>query len=146
MDEDEYEFTSSIETGSGSEAEAFNKTAKKQLANKLRPIFQAFPKAMIETHGKDLLADAAAADSNGGSGASTPASTKAKSTPTVPSVSGLSIGNKTKETVSEIFACLLIVPLTPSKAVVIVYQHCRGQSQWRICFRCRWPVRLLDPA
>jgi activator of HSP90 ATPase len=99
MDEDEYEFTSSIETGEGAQADAFNKTAKKQLANKLRPIFQAFPKAMIDTHGKDLLADAAAAgdESQSNSGASTPAAKPAQS---VPSVSGLSIGSQPKSSVS----------------------------------------------
>ncbi|GAA6001077.1 hypothetical protein JCM10207_007402 [Rhodosporidiobolus poonsookiae] len=71
MDEDEYVFEASISSGSGSEAEAFLSTAKKALANKLRPKFQQFPKDMIAHHGKDLLSDDA--DSAPGSGASTPA-------------------------------------------------------------------------
>lgn len=84
MDEDEYVFESSISSAPSKEAQAFQSTAKKGLANKLRPIFQRFPKAMLETHGKDLLAeDASASDS----GASTPAAAAAKSTPTVPSAS-----------------------------------------------------------
>lgn len=99
MDEDDYQFTSSIDTGSGSEAETFNKTAKKKLADKLRPIFQEFPKAMLDTHGKDLLADAAASEANTPSGASTPAAPASapKSTATVPSVSDLSIGSSGKK-------------------------------------------------
>ncbi|CEQ42721.1 SPOSA6832_04577, partial [Sporobolomyces salmonicolor] len=63
MDEDEYRFESSLTSGSGREAEAFHTVAKKALADKLRAKFQQFPKAMIDTHGKDLLADAAAAAS-----------------------------------------------------------------------------------
>ena len=43
MDEDEYQFTSSLETGSGKEADAFNKVAKKALADKLRKVFQKYP-------------------------------------------------------------------------------------------------------
>ncbi|KAL8292992.1 hypothetical protein RQP46_000686 [Phenoliferia psychrophenolica] len=83
MDEDEYVFQSTLDTGSGKEAEAFNKIAKKALADKLRKIFQKFPAAMIETHGKDLLADDGEDDSAPASGASTPAPTKA-----APAVSG----------------------------------------------------------
>ncbi|GAA5920187.1 hypothetical protein JCM1841_006637 [Sporobolomyces salmonicolor] len=77
MDEDEYRFESSLTSGSGREAEAFHTVAKKALADKLRAKFQQFPKAMIDTHGKDLLADAAAAASASGdasSGAPTPTS------------------------------------------------------------------------
>ncbi|GAA5896154.1 hypothetical protein JCM5296_007247 [Sporobolomyces johnsonii] len=76
MDEDEYRFESSITSGSGAEADAFHTTAKKALADKLRAKFQQFPKAMIDTHGKDLLADAAAAAAGGdsSSGATTPTS------------------------------------------------------------------------
>ncbi|GJN88415.1 hypothetical protein Rhopal_001381-T1 [Rhodotorula paludigena] len=72
MDEDEYRFEASLTTGSGAEAEAFLSTAKKALANKLRPKFQQFPKDMIAVHGKDLL-DAAQGEASG-SGTSTPAS------------------------------------------------------------------------
>ena len=94
MDEDEYVFQSTLETGSGKEADAFNKIAKKALADKLRKKFQAFPavrlvgghpstdpnaaltsglsQAIIEAHGKDLLADDGADDSAPASGASTP--------------------------------------------------------------------------
>lgn len=65
-------FEASLSSGSGSAAEAFLQTARKALADKLRPIFQQFPKDMISTHGKDLLDDANASPS--ASGASTPAS------------------------------------------------------------------------
>ncbi|GAA5970099.1 hypothetical protein JCM11641_000267 [Rhodosporidiobolus odoratus] len=79
MDEDEYRFEGSLTTGSGKEADAFYLTAKKALANKLRPKFQQFPKDMVAHHGKDLLAEA-----NADSGASTPSSSSA-ATPSVPS-------------------------------------------------------------
>lgn len=85
MDEDEYVFTSSLEVGSGKEAEAFHKIAKKALANKLRKIFQGFSKAMIAVHGKDLLADEG--DSAPASGSTTPATTA----PSAPSLAGLSL-------------------------------------------------------
>ncbi|KAK4053112.1 Co-chaperone [Microbotryomycetes sp. JL201] len=92
MDEDDYQFTSSLESASNKEADAFHKTAKKTLADKLRPIFTAFPKALVDTHGKDLLADDAAG-SGATSGASTPAQSAAaasKSKPTVPSAATVS--------------------------------------------------------
>ncbi|GAA5989191.1 hypothetical protein JCM10908_001201 [Rhodotorula pacifica] len=73
MDEDEYIFESTLTNGSGAEADAFVRTAKKALANKLRPIFQQFPKDMIAVHGKDLLDDGTPTDS----GASTPVSSSA---------------------------------------------------------------------
>lgn len=73
MDEDEYVFESAITTGSGSEADTFARAAKKAVANKLRPIFQQFPKDMIAVHGKDLLDDSTPSDS----GASTPVSSSA---------------------------------------------------------------------
>ncbi|KAM0792511.1 hypothetical protein ACM66B_005181 [Microbotryomycetes sp. NB124-2] len=96
MDEDDYQFTSSLESASNKEADAFHKTAKKTLADKLRPIFTAFPKALVETHGKDLLADDAAG-SGATSGASTPATAQAsatKSKPTVPSAATVSASTK----------------------------------------------------
>lgn len=85
MDEDEYVFTSSLDSAPSKEGQAFQSVAKKALADKLRPIFQRFPKAMLETHGKDLLADDGS--STPASGSSTPAAPAAapKSTPTVPS-------------------------------------------------------------
>jgi activator of HSP90 ATPase len=70
MEEDEYIFEGSLTNGSGTEADSFLRTAKKALANKLRPIFQQFPKDMIAVHGKDLLDDSTPTDS----GASTPVS------------------------------------------------------------------------
>lgn len=70
MEEDEYVFEGSLTNGSGAEADGFLRTAKKALANKLRPIFQQFPKDMIAVHGKDLLDDSTPTDS----GASTPVS------------------------------------------------------------------------
>ncbi|ORY55337.1 activator of Hsp90 ATPase [Leucosporidium creatinivorum] len=94
MDEDEYVFESSISSAPSKEAQAFQSTAKKGLANKLRPIFQRFPKAMLETHGKDLLAED---DSANNSGASTPAAAAAaKSTPTVPSASTVASSTSSK--------------------------------------------------
>lgn len=94
MDEDEYNFEASLSSASSKEADAFKITAKKGLANKLRPIFQRYPKVcdlyqdrvsedaeqkvflfskeMIETHGKDLLADEG--DSAPASGATTTSS------------------------------------------------------------------------
>ncbi|KAK4058692.1 Co-chaperone [Microbotryomycetes sp. JL221] len=93
MDEDEYQFTSSLDSASSKEADAFHKTAKRSLADKLRPIFAKFPKALVDTHGKDLLTDAANDGSAQTSGASTPAATSgSKSTPTVPSAATVSAG------------------------------------------------------
>ncbi|POY70186.1 hypothetical protein BMF94_6769 [Rhodotorula taiwanensis] len=80
MEEDEYVFESSVTAGSGSEADAFARAAKKAVGNKLRPIFQQFPKDMIAVHGKDLLDDSTPTDS----GASTPVSASAPA-PAVPS-------------------------------------------------------------
>lgn len=80
MEEDEYVFESSVTAGSGSEADAFARVAKKAVGNKLRPIFQQFPKDMIAVHGKDLLDDSTPTDS----GASTPVSASAPA-PAVPS-------------------------------------------------------------
>lgn len=80
MDEDEYVFETFFEDPStwngNKEAQALREDAHKNLADGLRSIFQAFPRAMIATHGKDLLAaDAEEGNtgSNAGSGASTPA-------------------------------------------------------------------------
>ncbi|GAA5931757.1 AHA1 family protein [Sporobolomyces koalae] len=101
MDEDEYRFEASISSGSGKEADAFYLTAKRALADKLRPKFQQFPKDMVETHGKDLLdAAAEAASSAENSGANTPEKASAKATAssssaaaksTAPSLSSLSL-------------------------------------------------------
>lgn len=44
MDEDEYQFESSLTAGTGKEADAARLVAKKALADKLRPKFQQFPK------------------------------------------------------------------------------------------------------
>ncbi|GAA5877514.1 hypothetical protein JCM8547_000177 [Rhodosporidiobolus lusitaniae] len=79
MDEDEYRFEGSLQAGSGKEADAFYLTAKRALADKLRAKFQAFPKAMLAVHGKDLY-DESAASSSANSGTSTPSSAPAAST------------------------------------------------------------------
>ncbi|GAA5882535.1 hypothetical protein JCM16303_002029 [Sporobolomyces ruberrimus] len=79
MDEDEYRFEATV-SGSGKEADAFYSTAKRALADKLRPKFQQFPKDMVATHGKDLL-DAAAADAAASSGENSGSTTPAASTP-----------------------------------------------------------------
>ncbi|GAA5915656.1 hypothetical protein JCM8208_005907 [Rhodotorula glutinis] len=88
MDEDEYQFEAALTAGSGAEADAFLRTAKKALANKLRSKFQQFPKDMVSTHGSDLLQDV---DTPSASGSSTPAapptpsaSTSAPSSSSVP--------------------------------------------------------------
>lgn len=106
MDEDEYVFESTLEEGSGSEASALKEDARKALADKLRSKFQLFPKAMIEAHGKDLLADAetSAGVSPADSGRSTPAAaTPANNTvissssgSKAPSTSGPSASNASK--------------------------------------------------
>lgn len=77
MDDDEYRFEATLSTGSGKEADAFLLIAKRALANKLRSKFQQFPKDMVAHHGKDLLADQAAAESAAASGASTPSAPSA---------------------------------------------------------------------
>lgn len=100
MDEDEYEFQSSLESPSSKEADAFHKTAKKGLADKLRPIFSRFPKALVDTHGKDLLADAEAG-SEATSGGSTPAQSANKSTPTVPSATTVASGSASSSKASD---------------------------------------------
>ncbi|KAI5479570.1 high-glucose-regulated protein 8 [Pseudohyphozyma bogoriensis] len=95
MDEDEYVFNSTVES-SGKEAEAFNRIAKKELANALRPKFQRFPKVMVEVHGKDLLSEAAA-DSEPSSGAATPVSAPSTSaTPAAAAGSSVSVDPKAK--------------------------------------------------
>lgn len=43
MDEDEYVFTATLDTPHTIAADAFCLTAKRALANKLRPIFQQYP-------------------------------------------------------------------------------------------------------
>jgi len=95
MDEDDYRFEASV-SGSGKEADAFYLTAKRALADKLRPKFQQFPKDMIATHGKDLIADAEAASSAENSGANTPSSS---STP-APSSSTKTTSSSTKSSSS----------------------------------------------
>lgn len=47
MDEDDYVFTSTLDTSTSKEAERFHSIAKKALANKLRKRFQLFPKVSI---------------------------------------------------------------------------------------------------
>lgn len=98
MDEDEYEFTSSLDSGDSSKKAAhFHGVAKKQLANKLRPIFQKFPRAMIETHGKDILAAAEDA-ANASSGATTPSAPSAptQTGPTKPATAAGGAANEAK--------------------------------------------------
>ncbi|SCV69539.1 BQ2448_2559 [Microbotryum intermedium] len=96
MDEDDYVFTSTLDSAATKKADAYNTIARKALANKLRPIFQRFPAELIETHGKDLLSDVDGG-SGAGSGASTPATPSSagaanQSKPTVPSGSSVSVG------------------------------------------------------
>jgi len=57
MEESAYEFETELESGSGAEAEKLQDIAKLALANQLRPLFNLFPKVMLEKHGKDLLVD-----------------------------------------------------------------------------------------
>ncbi|GAA6026867.1 hypothetical protein JCM8097_005918 [Rhodosporidiobolus ruineniae] len=85
MDEDEYRFEATLTTGSGKEAEEFLRTAKKALADKLRPKFQQFPKDAIAHHGKDLLDDPSAASSPSASGASTPSTSAPAASSSAPS-------------------------------------------------------------
>lgn len=99
MDEDEYKFESAFDDesahGSNTEALALKEDARKGLADKLRPKFQQFPKAMIEVHGKDLLAEA----ENGtpsGSGTSTPAAA-----PSAPSAPAALSGTATSTTTTQ---------------------------------------------
>jgi len=73
MEESEYQFETSLESGSGSEAEKFRSIAASALATQLRHVFNVFPKALVEKHGKDLLVEADETPS--GSGASTPSGT-----------------------------------------------------------------------
>lgn len=103
MDEDEYVFESAFEDdskhNSSKEAQALKEDAHKNLANKLRSKFQAFPQAMKEAHGKDLLADGDDA-SPGNSGAATPvtevskASTSAAAKPAASNTSSKSTAAK----------------------------------------------------
>lgn len=83
MDEDEYRFEGSVTSGSGKEADAFYVTAKRALADKLRPKFQQFPKDMVATHGKDLLDAAAEANNSSAenSGTTTPANAAPSTAP-----------------------------------------------------------------
>ncbi|SGY77456.1 BQ5605_C005g03642 [Microbotryum silenes-dioicae] len=97
MDEDDYVFTSTLDSAATKQSDAFNTIARKALANKLRPIFQRFPADLIEAHGRDLLSDVDGG-SGAGSGASTPATatasssaTASQSKPTVPLGSSVSI-------------------------------------------------------
>lgn len=75
MDEDEYVFETFFEDPSAwngnKEAQSLRDDAHKNLSKVLAKKFQEFPKAMLATHGKDLLAESE--DSPAGSGASTPA-------------------------------------------------------------------------
>ena len=118
MDEDEYVFQATIDDTESKEGPAFLKIAKKTLGDKLRPLFQQYPKAMLETHGQDLLANDG--DSAPSSGATTPAvaatkstasvssttapSTTVKSTSAATSVSGLSFNTSTVKVDGE-FQC-----------------------------------------
>lgn len=103
MDEDEYKFEASITSGSGKEADAFYLTAKRALADKLRPKFQQFPKDMVATHGKDLL-DAAANEANNATssaenfGASTPAAPSTSTSAPVASASKSTSSSKPTST------------------------------------------------
>ena len=81
MDEDEYVFETFFEDPSAwnahTEAQALKQDAQKNLSKGLAARFQKFPKAMIDTHGKDLLAaaenDGASTPTGSASGATTPA-------------------------------------------------------------------------
>jgi len=84
MDEDDYVFEAALTAGSGAEADAFLRTAKKALANKLRTKFQQFPKDMVSTHGSDLLQDV---DTPSASGSSTPAPPAPSASTSAPSSS-----------------------------------------------------------
>lgn len=83
MDEDEYQFEAKLTAGSGAEADAFLRTAKKALADKLRPKFQQFPKDMVATHGSDLLQGD---ETPSASGSSTPAPSAPAASTAAPSV------------------------------------------------------------
>ncbi|GAA5996496.1 hypothetical protein JCM5350_002341 [Sporobolomyces pararoseus] len=100
MDEDEYKFEASITSGSGKEADAFYLTAKRALADKLRPKFQQFPKDMVATHGKDLLDAAAEANSSAeNSGANTPATSSSSApTPSAPKTASSTSSSKPTST------------------------------------------------
>lgn len=88
MDEDEYVFETFFEDPSAwnahTEAQALKQDAQKNLSKGLAARFQKFPKAMIDTHGKDLLAaaenDGSSTPGGSASGASTPAAAPAAST------------------------------------------------------------------
>lgn len=97
MEEDEYIFEGSLTNGSGAEADGFLRTAKKALANKLRPIFQQFPKDMIAVHGKDLLDDSTPTNSGASTpvSSSTPASASAPSTATSSSTTNAAVKSAT---------------------------------------------------
>ena len=84
MDEDEYVFQATLDESESKEGPAFLKIAKKSLGDKLRPLFQKFPQAMLDTHGQDLLAHEG--DSAPSSGATTPAVVPSKSTTATPSL------------------------------------------------------------
>lgn len=79
MDEDEYVFESALDDPathqSNAEAQALKEDAQRALADKMRPIFQKYPKAMIEVHGRDLLKEGDEA-SPATSGTSTPVNNK----------------------------------------------------------------------
>jgi len=85
MDESEYQFENTFEDpaayNSNVEAQALKTEASKQLADKMRPLFQQMPKDMIAAHGKDLLAEAEN-DSNNASASNSGANTPATSTST----------------------------------------------------------------
>ena len=84
MEEDDYVFETAFDDAAvhtnSKEAQALKEDVRVNLSKGLRAKFQQFPKAMIEAHGKDLLA-AAAADSAASNGisVSAPQPTEAKS-------------------------------------------------------------------
>jgi len=106
MDEDDYRFEASV-SGSGKEADAFYLTAKRALADKLRPKFQQFPKDMIATHGKDLIADAEAASSAENSGANTPSSSSTPASSSAPKTSSSSAKSSSKPSSSSISTAIV---------------------------------------
>ena len=100
MDQDDYVFETEFEDAAthtnNKEAQALKEDVRTKLTKGLRSKFQQFPKAMIETHGRDLLAAAAAADaaSPASSGASSINSSASIINSTVESSSGTHISSK----------------------------------------------------
>lgn len=109
MDIDDYVFEVIFEDPStynnNSSAQKLRTDVQKNLAKLMAEKFQMFPKAMIDTHGKDMLDAQAAAGQNGAespaaSGTSTPVTTKAATTATPAASTVFSPAKKEKVAVS----------------------------------------------